>query len=306
MHVTSLLSGTLHALAGVSVGALAAALLLHLAKILTEARSWHNIVGHAYPGGRLRFGTTLGAFLGTNGANALLPARIGESVRLGIVRQRLPGSSLATITATIALETALEGMFAVAVIAAVLLAGRSLIGTVSPLAGLHVLAHPPIAALAAMLILGLMAAGWWQRARVRDLARRLGRGMSILRAPPRLLTGVLTWKLAAWALRLATVYVFLIAFHLGAGLWTVLLVVAAQNIAALLPFTPGGVGTQQAAIAVALAGAASAGSVLGFGIGMQAATTLADLAVGAVAVMMVLSRTELREAFHRVRRHTPT
>ena len=59
----------------------------------------------------VRFRTTLGAFVSSIGANAVLPARVGEALRVGIVRRRVPGSSVVTIAATIVLETAIEVAF---------------------------------------------------------------------------------------------------------------------------------------------------------------------------------------------------
>jgi hypothetical protein len=129
IHVLTLVGAALQSLTTVSLGPLA--LVLHLAKIAAEARSWHNILVHSYPRSGLRFRTTLGAFAGMIGANAVLPARIGTALRLGIVRRRIPGSSVATIASTIVLETAIELAFGVAVdliagtAAVLLLAARS-------------------------------------------------------------------------------------------------------------------------------------------------------------------------------------
>src|SRR5438105_12114899 len=120
MHVAlSLAGGTLHSLGRGSAGALAIALTLHVLKVIAEARSWHAIVRWAYPHSDVTFGTTLGGFAGAIGANTILPARIGEALRLGILRRRLPGSSTATIATTIVLEGAVEMTFGIAVIAAV-------------------------------------------------------------------------------------------------------------------------------------------------------------------------------------------
>ena len=140
MHaLLALGAGAAHTLAGASLGALAVAILLHLGKVAAEARSWHGIVSHAHPVGRVRFRTTLGAFAGAIGANAVLPARVGEALRLGIVRRRVPGSTIATIAGTIVLETAIEVVFGLVVIAVVLLSGRS-VGPDRVPRGLHALA----------------------------------------------------------------------------------------------------------------------------------------------------------------------
>ena len=126
--------------------------------------------------------------------------------------------------------------------------------------------------------------------------------MSIARSPGRLLRGVIVWKLVAWTLRFAAVYAFLLAFHLGGGLWIVLLVVAAQNLAGLLPLAPGSAGTQQAALAVALAGTVSMGAVVGFGIGFQVATGLSDVVAGIVAVALLSSWSSVGDAIRPSRR----
>jgi len=118
--------------------------------------------------------------------------------------------------------------------------------------------------------------------------------MSVMRSPRHLLRRVMVWKLLAWTLRFAAVYCFLLAFHLGGGLWIVLLVVAAQNLAGLLPLAPGSAGTQQAALA--LAGSVTAGAVVGFGVGMQVATALADVAIGVAALALVSSWSDVRAA----------
>ena len=112
----------------------------------------------------------------------------------------------------------------------------------------------------------------------------------------------MTWKLLAWTFRFAAVYCFLLAFHLSGSLWVVLLVVAAQNLAGLLPLAPGSAGTQQAALALALAGTVSAGAVVGFGVGMQLATSLADVVIGVVAVALVSSWSDVGDALRPSRR----
>jgi uncharacterized membrane protein YbhN (UPF0104 family) len=300
MHaITALLSGSLDTLASVSPWLLALAIVLHLLKVAAEARAWHGIVLHAHDGPPVPFRTTLAAFVGSIGVNAILPARVGEAFRVGVVRKRLPGTSVATIAATIVLETILELIFAAAVIAVVLLAGRSIGHVGLPLHAVeaHPVALSVLAGLVAVLALPIVRIP----ARRNALLRKMVRGFAIVRVP-RALAQVFSWKLAAWTLRIATVYVFLLAFALPATLWLALVVIAAQNVAGAVPLSPGNAGTQQAAFAVALAGSASAATVLGFGIGMQAATALADLVVGAAAIVLVAGGTDLRSALATLRR----
>ncbi len=292
--ILALAAGATHTLAGASFRALVVAIALHLGKVAAEARSWHGIVSHAHPSSRLRFRTTLGAFAGAIGANAVLPARVGEALRLGIVRRRLPGSTVGTIAGTIVLETAIEIVFGIVVIVIVLLSGRSVGHIGAPAVLAH--SHPFVLAAAGVGALAAVIAGFLSRRRIARAVVAIGRGMSVVRSPRLFLRGVMVWKLVAWILRFAAVYFFLLAFHVGVGLWLVLLVVAAQNLAGLLPLAPGGAGTQQAALALALAGTMGTGAIVGFGVGMQGATALADVAVGVVAVALVSSWSDVRAA----------
>lgn len=307
--VLSTAAGAWNGLVGVSLGALVVAVGLHVAKIVAEARAWHWIVSHAHTPQEVRFRTTCGAFLGGIGAGVVLPARVGEALRIGVLKRRLPGSSVVTIVATIVLETGVEAAFGVAVIAAAVLGGQAL-----GRGGAHGAALPQLLAQPAALVVlsGLAAAGvvvgLFLRARARRFLTRMADGFSIVRSPRLFVARVLSWKLVAWALRLGSVYAFLLAFHVPATAWTALVVVAAQNVAASIPLLPGNAGTQQAAIGLALAGSAGAASLLGFGVGMQAATSVADLALGAVAFALVADRRDLStalEALHHGRGAVP-
>jgi uncharacterized membrane protein YbhN (UPF0104 family) len=295
------LAGVGRSLAGVSFAALAIAVLLHVGKLCAEARSWHWIVLYAHDSRDVRFRTTWGAFASSIGANAVLPARVGEALRVGVVRRHVPGSNVATVVATIVLETAIEVAFAAAVIVAVVLGGQSL-GSSGGTPGLLGLATHPIAlCVLSCVVVAATGVGLVYRGRARVLLGRMAAGFAIVRSPRAFVCRVLTWKLVAWTLRLGCVYAFLLAFHVPAAPWTVLVVVAAQNVAASVPLLPGNAGTQQAAIGVALAGSASVAGALGFGVGMQAATAIADVMLGAAALLLVANRGDVSAALATLR-----
>ncbi len=288
LGVTQFVADAWGSITGVSAGALVAALVLHVVKMAVEARSWHEIVSYAYPGARVSFRTTFAAFAGSAGASAVLPARAGEALRVGIIRRSVVESNVVTIAATIALETALEVLFGIAIVVAWLTGdgaiggSRSLIGRFS-----GPTAHPWVWTGAVVVLIAAGLAGIHSRTRMRQLATRFAEGFSILRSPGTFARRVLTWKVLSWMLRFATVLAFLAAFHIPAALWTALVVVAAQTAAGAVPLLPGNAGTQQATITVGLAGTATAAALIGFGVGMQMATTLIDLAVAAVALALV-------------------
>lgn len=294
-----LIGGAFQTIATVSPWLLAIAIGLHLLKVGAEGRAWHGIVAHAHRPTPVHFRTTLGAFVGSIGANAFLPARVGEAFRVGVLRRRVPGSSVATIVATIVLETILELTFSAAVIVALFVSGRS-IGPLGLPAGAFFAQPQVVGVVAGLLALGGVLAVAFRRPAA-EFGRRMARGFSIVGAP-RALAVVCGWKVTAWTLRVACVLVFLLAFHVHATIWTALIVIGAQSVAGVLPVLPGNAGTQQAAFAVALAGTAGTATVLGFGVGMQAATLLADVVAGVAAVGLVAGRADLRAALSTMRR----
>jgi uncharacterized membrane protein YbhN (UPF0104 family) len=285
-ELSTLLHDAVDALMAVSPLALAAALAVHVLKVAAEARSWHAIVAHTYRDARFR--VTFGAFTGGIAANVVLPAKIGEALRLGIVRRRVDNSSSSTIAATIVLETVIETAFSAVVVVAVLLAGRSVGSLGTPVDAVSAAAGQPSAPFVATgaLVLAVLAVRLLGP-RLRGVAGDLRRGFAVVGAPATLGRSVLGWKLVAWTFRLATVYFFLVAFHIPATAWTVLLVVAAQVAASLVPLLPGNAGAQQAALVVGLAGYATAASVVALGVGMQAATSVIDLLLGGLAVPLI-------------------
>jgi uncharacterized membrane protein YbhN (UPF0104 family) len=154
------------------------------------------------------------------------------------------------------------------------------------------------AAVTALLVVAVRLCRPW----LRRVAADMRRGFSVVGAPGTLGRAVISWKLLAWALRLGSVYFFLIAFHVPGTVWTVLLVVAAQAAASLLPLLPGNAGAQQAALVVGLAGYATAASVVALGVGMQAATGIVDLALGGLGIGLFANRADVRAVFATRRR----
>jgi uncharacterized membrane protein YbhN (UPF0104 family) len=79
----------------------------------------------------------------------------------------------------------------------------------------------------------------------------------------------------------------LAAFGLPASLPTAGLVMVLAGASTLAPLSPGGAGTQQVLITLALSESASAAAVLSFSVGMQAGVTVVNGLLGVVAAMVV-------------------
>jgi uncharacterized membrane protein YbhN (UPF0104 family) len=119
------------------------------------------------------------------------------------------------------------------------------------------------------------------------LRRNLRQGVAILGTPRLYLRRVVPFQAAAWVCRLGVVFAMLSAFGMSATVPIAGLVVVASGISTLVPATPGGVGTQQLLIVVALQHVASAGSALSFSIGMQVGVTVVNTLIGLAALLVV-------------------
>jgi uncharacterized membrane protein YbhN (UPF0104 family) len=268
---------------GVSLGAFALAILLHVAKLCARARGWHNIVRAAYPASPLRFRDALGAFFVGAGIDSFVPARAGELLRVELVRRRTPDSTFPGLVSTLFAEYVLDVILTVVVVVLVVALGPMPHGSSLIL---HPLTrHTLIAPLAAVSALAVLAAVCLRlRPDLRPLLKEARRGLAVLASPSYYVRRVAGWQLLGWVLRIASVYWFLVAFGLPASLGTAALVVAVQLAAGALPVTPGGAGSQQAMLVVALS-ASTAATVLAFGIGMQMATVLTNIALGGVSLL---------------------
>ncbi|HEX4717070.1 MAG TPA: lysylphosphatidylglycerol synthase domain-containing protein [Thermoleophilaceae bacterium] len=283
-HSGSLLLGSL---GDVSPIALALALTFHLAKLGTRARAWHNIVRAAYPADRLGFRETLAAFLAGVGVDAVVPARAGELVRLGLLRSRLASSTFPGLVSTLFAESAFDAVLTAVVIATAIGVGFGADVPGSAVIRELVAQHGLIVALVGSGV--ALAAGWLGfrlRARIRSFLVDARRGLAVFAQPMEYVRSVASWQALGWALRVASVYWFLVAFRVPASLGAALLVVAVQLVVATVPVTPGGAGPQQAVLVLALSATAAA-TVLGFGIGMQAATVISDLVLGGTALIFL-------------------
>jgi uncharacterized membrane protein YbhN (UPF0104 family) len=274
-------------LRGVSLLPLALALTLHLAKLGARARAWHNIVRVAYPTNRLSFREALAAFLAGVGVGTFVPARIGQLVRIGLLRPRLASATFPGLVSTLFAESAFDAILTALVITVAIGIGFD----ASVPGGAFVLGpvaqHPLIVTLAGCgLALAVGWLGFQLRTKMRVFLLDARRGLAVFAQPMRYVRRVASWQALGWALRVASVYWFLLAFHVPASLGAALVVVAVQLIAAAVPVTPGGAGPQQAILVLALSASAAA-TVLGFGIGMQVATVLSELGLGAGSLIFL-------------------
>jgi uncharacterized membrane protein YbhN (UPF0104 family) len=285
-----------HHLADVHWVALAIALGFHALRLFARVPAWRNIIRASYPELTVPRRTIAGAYLSGVGVNAIVPARAGDVLKLYLVHDRVRGTTYPTLGATLIVETLLDMVVAGGILAWAL--------TIGVLPGLDVLPHLPqvdwswplrhkreaaivaavwIAVLAMLAVIGIR--------RAREFKARVRQGFAIFGTRWGYLTQVASWQLLSWGFRLASVYFFLKAFTVPATLHNSLLVLAVQSLSTLLPFTPGGVGTQQGLLVYVFdrAGTGIAGTLLlSFSVGMYIAVTIENVVIGFAALFLML------------------
>jgi uncharacterized membrane protein YbhN (UPF0104 family) len=290
-----------HHLAAVHWQALGIAVGCHLVKLCAVSRAWRNVVAAAYPETRVSWLRMFGAYVAGTGVNAIIPARGGDVVKLTIAKRALPAATYTTLASTIVLMTLFDSA----------VAGALVIWAVSlgVLPGLDVLPHLPSfdfgwflrhprlgAAIVGALLLLLVLGVWWAALRVEEFWARVKQGFAVTRDRPRYLRGVVFWQLVDWGLRLATVYWLLRAFSVPATLHNALLVQVSQSLSTVFPFSPSGIGTEQALLLYVFRGAASRTVLLSFSVGMRITLTVVNVFLGFGAILIIFRTLKWRRA----------
>ena len=272
---------------------------LHSISLAVRARVWRNILRSAFPGRRVATGASFWAYMAGIGANAIAPFRGGDVVRVYAARRLLPGASVATIISTLVAET-LFGLVVVAGLATWAITS----GGLPPMMKLpdakafefSFYARHLWLVVGTEVLLGILAVVALRLAqrRVRALSRHIAAGFRVLNPPRAFLHVVALPQLVDWLLRGATAYAMLDAFGVHPTVRSAVLVLVIDSIATAVPIAPGGVGTQQALLAFVLAGTASQSQIFAYSVGQQAVITVANVAVGVVAMLRIFGSARVR------------
>jgi uncharacterized membrane protein YbhN (UPF0104 family) len=272
---------------------LALAISCHLGRIASRSRAWRNIVAAAYPESTVRWWDIFCAYAAGIGANALLPGRGGDLLRLYIARHRIEGSSYPTLASSLLAETIFDSVVGVLLLTWALSAGvLPGTGVLPDLAGIDwfwVFHNPRGGAgilfviLVVATILAITGVG-----KITDFWARVRQGLVILREPRRYLREVAAWQALDWVFRLMAIFFFLRAFGMPSDLHSVFVVQVAQTLSTLLPLTPAGIGTEQALLVYMFAGTAPASDVLSFSVGVKLVVIAVNLTLGTIATLATL------------------
>jgi uncharacterized membrane protein YbhN (UPF0104 family) len=298
-----------HHLAAVQWQFLGYAIVCHVVKLVFRAGAWRAIINAAYPDARLKFRSAFGAYIAGVGVNSIVPARGGDVVKLYLVRHRIPGSSYATLTPTLIVETMFDFVTAGALIIWALASGvlptHQLYSRIPTVDWKFFLRHEHFTAilLVVLLVIGVIAF-FWVRRQVDEFRAHVRQGFTILRDRSRFLRRVILPQSISWVFRIASLYFFLKAFGVTASIHNALLAQVVDSLATLFPATPGGAGTKQGLTEFLFRGrGVSHTLLLAFSVGMNIAIVVVNLLMGLIAIGLMartLSFKKLRQRSQQV------
>jgi len=288
-------------LASVQWDWLAIGIACHLCKLVAVSTAWRNIVQAAYPDRRVPRRQMFGAYVAGTGVNAIIPARGGDVVRLYLAKHRVEGSTYTTLVASSLLQTVFDMVIAGCLILWAITQGV--------LPGIDTLRSPSLPSLdygwafrhptAGLILFGLLllfgtALVAWIAERVEQFKAKVAQGFAAFKDRSYYLRHVVAWQIADWCLRLATVFFFLRAFGIPATLHNALLVQVSQSLATIFPFSPAGIGTEQALLVYAFRNVVSKSSALSFSVGMRVTLIVVNAIVGFTAIILMTGTWRIR------------
>jgi len=233
------------ALAEIDLRWLPAMLALKFGTLVIKDIRWRVELGAMAPGPYRRTFRAIG--LGYFG-NIVLPFKLGEVLRVGLLKRHNPDVSLGDALATIAAERALDGAVLAVMVGAVLhdatVPGWVRSGTIILLAVML-----GIIAISMVTRLHQLFLDWLPSTGVLGLARKvvqsLSRGTAVLRRPkPFAITTLLT--ALAWIGESLVFYCAVQSLDIDLGYTSALVVTLLLSVGLLIPSAPGQIGTHQA------------------------------------------------------------
>jgi len=287
-------------LASVQLLPLLLALLLFTCYLTLRARASFNVLRAAYPTERIQFMRIWGAYFAGYGFNAVIPARGGDVVRLFLTKNSVPNSSYPAVAASFVVEV----LFDVVMGSLMLLFAFTQGAFPKPpdfaklnAFDLSYFAQHPEFMLFMLTVVGVVGLGAFAflSIRVKAFWERVRQGFTILQDRERYIREVFLVQLGGWCFRFAAFWMLLEAFNVGGSVRNVLLVLGVNAVAALVPFTPGGAGVQQALLAKVFSGTAAGATVAAYSVGQQIAIAALTFGIGLFAVVQIFRFRSFKE-----------
>jgi uncharacterized membrane protein YbhN (UPF0104 family) len=287
-------------LAAVHWGALLIGLACFITYLSIRARAYFHVLRAAYPDEPFEFRRIWGAYMAAYGFNNVVPARGGDIIKLFLTKTSIPHSSYPAVGSSFFVEAIFDLCMAIPILAFAFSQGafpKPPDFSKLPAFDIAFFASNPRFTLFLVTVLAILALAAFAvlSARVRAFWARVRQGLVILRDRRRYVREVFLVQLGAWAFRFTAFWFLLDAFRVGGSVRNVLLVLGVNAVAALVPFTPGGAGVQQALLVKVFSGAVTGATVAAYSVGQQIAIAFASFAVGFGAIVFIFRFRSFKE-----------
>ena len=287
-----------HRLAEIGWFSMAIALAFYLAHLLARSRAWQNVLRAAYPDRKVPYARIAAAYLIGAGMNSVVPARLGDAVKVFLAKRSIRRSTYPTVVSSFFVGSVFDTSAGILVFIYALTQG--LLPQPPELPDLPAFdiafwAEHPSLLLFTVTALGILTVVVFAllARRVEAFWDRVKQGAIVLARPRTYLRTVASWQGAGWVCRFFSFWFFLEAFHIGGTFQNVMLVMSVQTVSTLLPLTPGGAGAQQALLVATLVGPGPI-AVLTYSVGQQIAVAAWTVILGALALIFVFRTTDWR------------
>ncbi|MFM8527612.1 MAG: YbhN family protein [bacterium] len=287
-------------LAAISWSLLGWALLFYTLMIMVRSRAWQNTLKAAYPSERVTYSGIAASNIAGFGVNAILPARIGDAVKVVLAKETIERSSFAAIFSSFLVQGVFDTVVGLLLVLFVL--SRGLVPPLPELPNISAFdlsfwaANPTLLAVAcALTALVVLVLLWWIGRHVRNFMAHLKQGAIILTTPRRFIREVVSWQALGWVFRLASVWLMLAAFNVETGFEPALVATSVQTVSQIVPFTPGGAGAQQALLVAAFADSPDpTAELLSYSVGQQVTIVVWGALLAFAAVLIVFRTVDWR------------
>jgi uncharacterized membrane protein YbhN (UPF0104 family) len=270
-----------------------------------RSRAWFHVLRAAYPDEPFEWRRVWGAYMAAYGFNNVVPARGGDVMKLFLVKTTIPHASYPAVGSSLLVEGIYDLTIAVPVLTFAFTQGVfpkppdfSKLNAFD----LSFFASHPKGTLFALTVIGIAVFIGFAvlSARVRAFWARVRQGFAILRDRRRYFREVWLWQFTGWLFRFAAFWCLLEAFGVGGSVRNVMLVLGCNAVAAVVPFTPGGAGVQQALLVKVFGGSSV---VAAYSVGQQIAIGAFSLAMGFIALVTIFKFRSFKDAIASGKEH---
>jgi uncharacterized membrane protein YbhN (UPF0104 family) len=291
-------------LAAVHWGPLVLGLLSFFVYLTLRSRASFNIIRAAYPDEKVEFKFIWASYWAGYGFNNVIPARGGDVVRLFLTKTSVPGSSYSALAACFFVEAVYDATIAVVVLGFAFTQGvfpkPPDFSKLNAFDLSYFASHPQFGLFVlTALAIGVIALTAILSARVRAFWARVRQGLTILFDRRRYFREVWALQFCGWLFRFAAFWALLDAFNIGGSVRNVMLVLGAQAVAAVVPFTPGGAGVVQALLVKVFADQAHSDTVAAYSVGQQVAIAAFSFAIGFIGLATIFRIRSFKEVIRR-------